>query len=194
MSTSNTDPRETTVVGVFDGFAEARRAVDALRRAGCRDDQIGVIGPESGGDAGVPHKHHTGLANDPTHTHWEEGAGIGAAAGGAAGLGIGLAVAAGLISPLGPVVAGGALVALLASAGTGAAVGTVVGALCGLGIPEDEAVWYVGELESGRVVVTVHPPRDDAAVVADVLRQHGARVKPGSTVGVYGTGLTATPY
>src|SRR5206468_7270368 len=105
-----------TAVGVFPGYAEARRAIDALRRAGYRDDQIGVIGPHE--DAA--HEKRTGLPNDPTHTHWEEGAGIGAAAGGLAGLGLGAAVAAGLMSPLGPVVAGGTLVALIASAGAGA--------------------------------------------------------------------------
>ncbi|MDB5308678.1 MAG: hypothetical protein JWO38_2880 [Gemmataceae bacterium] len=191
MNTSTTNPRETTVVGVFNGFAEARRAVETLRAAGYTDDMIGVLGPDP--DHKTEH-HHTGLLTDATHTRWEEGAGIGAAAGGAAGLGLGLAVAAGLISPLAPVVAGGALLALLASAGTGAAVGTVVGALCGLGIPEEDACWYAKELDAGRVVVTVHPDREDVEAVADTLRKCGAEVKSGAGIGVYGTGLTATPY
>lgn len=181
-----------TAVGVFPGYAEARRAVDALRRAGIRDDQIGVLGP---GDA-VREK-RSGLPNDPTHTRWEEGAGIGAAAGGLAGLGLGAAVAAGLMSPLGPVVAGGTLVALLASAGGGATVGAVMGGLAGLGVPEDAAQWYAGELEAGRVVVTVHAP--DGAAARDILLAHGAgerapAEKARSETAVYGNALPATPY
>ena len=100
-----------TALGVFPGYAEARRAVEALRQAGYRDDQIGVLGPGAADAA----RERSGLANDPTHTRWEEGTGIGAAAGGLAGLGLGAAVAAGLMSPLGPIVAGGWLVAMLAA-------------------------------------------------------------------------------
>ncbi|MBX9580527.1 MAG: general stress protein, partial [Gemmataceae bacterium] len=79
-----------TVAGVFNGYAEARRAVDALRQAGYTDDRIGVIGPDRDHPAG--HHAHSGLPGDPTHTRWEEGAGVGAAAGGLTGLGLGLAV------------------------------------------------------------------------------------------------------
>jgi hypothetical protein len=181
---------ERAAAATFHGYAEARRAVEALRAAGFRDDQISVIGPKEAGE--VPPSKHTGLPGDPTHTRWEEGSGIGAAAGGLAGLGLGLAVATGLMSPLGPVVAGGAIVAVLASAGTGAAVGTVVGALCGLGIPEDEAHWFSQELAAGRVVVTVHGPNADNA--PDVLRSAGGSLRDVSMIGIPGTGLPATAY
>lgn len=164
-----------TVAGVFSGYAEARRAVQALRDAGYSDDRIGVIGPDRDHPAG--HHAHSGLPGDPTHTRWEEGAGIGAAAGGATGLGLGLAVAAGLISPLGPVIAGGALVALLASAGAGATVGTVMGGLVGLGIPEDEAGFYAGEVDQGRVVVTVREGEETEGLAARTLRGAGGSVR-----------------
>ena len=52
-------------------------------------------------------------------------------------------------------IAGGALVALIASAGAGATVGTLVGGLIGLGVPEDDAEYYEGEVDAGRYVVTV---------------------------------------
>src|SRR5262245_56332252 len=105
MKRNNTDSNMVTAIGVFHGYAEARRAVEALRAASYHDNQIGVIGPHSP----EAHEQRSGLPNDPTFTHWEEGAGIGAAAGGLAGLGLGAAVAAGLMSPLGPVMASGAL-------------------------------------------------------------------------------------
>ena len=83
MNASNTRANEVelaTAIGVFPGYAETRRAVEALRDAGFRNDQIGVIGPGDRGD--IPER--SGLPNDPTYTQWEQGAGIGAAAGGLA--------------------------------------------------------------------------------------------------------------
>lgn len=136
-----------TIVGVFHDRANATAAVRDLRDAGFDESQIGVISRHE--------TKRTGLENDPTGTRWEEGTGIGAAAGAATGLGLGVAVAAGLIPAVGPVIAGGTLMALLASAGAGAATGTVVGGLIGLGIPEDEAADYQTEVTAGRTLVTV---------------------------------------
>ena len=66
MTASRTETTDlVTAVGVFPGYAEARRAVEALRAAGYRNDQIGVFGPD-----GHTEPHHSGLPNDPTHTHW----------------------------------------------------------------------------------------------------------------------------
>lgn len=121
-------------------------------------------------------RHDSGLEHDPTGTRWEEGTGIGAAAGAVTGTGLGLAVAAGLIPAIGPIIAGGTLVALLASAGAGATAGTVIGGLIGLGIPEDEARTYEGEFQSGRVLVTVEAGlRSEEA--SDILRRHGGSVR-----------------
>jgi hypothetical protein len=139
-----------TVVGVFEDSADAIQAVRALRAAGFADSQIGIVSR----DAGKGHREKFGLSDDPTHSKWEQGTAVGAAAGGATGLGLGLAVAAGLIPPLGPIIVGGTLMALVASAGAGAAVGSVVGGLVGLGIPEEEATYYSTEVESGRTLVT----------------------------------------
>jgi hypothetical protein len=183
---------DTTVIGAFDGYAEARRALEELHRAGFADDRLGIIGPEWRNTTRTV-EHHTGLPNDPTHTRWEEASGLGAAAGGATGLGLGIAVVTGLMPPLGPVLAGGTLAALLASAGTGAAVGTVVGGLIGLGIPEDDARWGEAELSRGRCLVAVHrAERSDEA--RDVIRRCGGEVREAADVGIYGTGLVATPY
>ncbi len=59
------------------------------------------------------------------------------------------------MSPVGPLIAGGALVALLASAGTGATAGTLLGGLIGLGISEEDASFYDDEIQAGRYLVTV---------------------------------------
>jgi hypothetical protein len=144
----------TRVVASFPDRHKATAAVDALRATGFTNSQIGVLARDT----------RTGWVNDPTGTRWEEGMGIGAAAGAATGLGLGLAVAAGLLVPLGPVIAGGTAMALLASAGTGAAVGTVTGGVMGLGIPEGEQAYYKSEIDAGRALVTVDTDRPTDAM------------------------------
>lgn len=162
-----------TIVGVFHDRADATAALRHLRAAGFDESQIGVISRHETDRTRVE---HTGLADDPTGTRWEEGTGIGAAAGAATGLGLGVAVAAGLIPAVGPVIAGGTLMALLASAGAGAAAGTVVGGLIGLGIPEEEAESYEAEVTSGRTLVTV-AAGNRAVEALDILRQNNGVVR-----------------
>lgn len=165
-----------TAVGTFTDRPDAVAAVQALRDAGFTESQIGLISRREPEADRTEKSKRTGLADDPTDTRWEEGAGIGAAAGALTGTGLGLAVLAGVIPPLGPVIAGGALVALLASAGGGATVGTIVGGLVGLGIPEDEAAVYEGDVTAGRTLVAVSAgPRYVEAV--DILRRHNASVR-----------------
>ena len=146
-----TTSTKSTTVGVFTTRAQAQQAVNELKTLGYTDDQIGLVAKHEDGSVGTT----SGLQDDPTGTRWEEGTGIGAAAGAATGTGLGLAVAAGLLTPVGPLIAGGALIALLASVGAGATVGTLVGGLVGLGVPEDDATYYEGEVHAGRYVVTV---------------------------------------
>jgi hypothetical protein len=159
MNTANS--REVTdrslVVGVFPDRAGAERAVAELRRLGVTDDQIGVIA------------RHGATAEG---TQWEVGAAAGAVAGGATGTLLGIAVAAGLIPGIGPFVAGGLLGGLAASAAAGAVGGSVLGALIGMGIPEQEAAYYHGEFEAGRVLVTIKAG-DRAHIVRPILRWHG---------------------
>ena len=177
---------KATVIGVLEDRTQAEQAVNDLRRAGFRDDQIGILTHDTERPTAVrPH-----LKPDATRTRWENGAGLGAAVGAVTGTGLGLAVAAGLMTGVGPVIAGGTLMALLASAGAGAAVGTVLGALMGLGVPEEDARFYEKEFESGRTIVTVQA--DDRSELAwDTLARHGAYDHAAVEAG---TGLPATPY
>jgi uncharacterized protein (TIGR02271 family) len=137
--------QRSTVVGVFRDKQQAQKAVDELLRAGFRENQIGVVTQSTESAA------TTNNAGSKT----AEGAAIGAATGAGVGLLWGLGIAAQIFPPLG-IVAGGTLLALLASAGTGAGVSAIIGALVGLGIPEDEATYYENEVKSGHTVVTVN--------------------------------------
>lgn len=131
-----------TTVGVFLTRAQAKAAIDELKSLGVKDSQIGLIA-----------KGETGLGeSDGTRSRWEEGTGVGAATGALAGLGVATAIS--LLTPIGPLVAGGVLVSLLAGAGVGAATGTIVGGLVGLDVPEEEALFYEQQVHDGHFVVT----------------------------------------
>jgi hypothetical protein len=143
---ATTNKRAT--VGVFRTRAEAQRAVDDLRAAGYKDDQIGMVGKDDRG-----HTVRTDGAGDKTNAG--EGAAIGAAAGAATGALVGAGILAGVIPVIGPVLALGTLGTVLANAAGGAALAGIAGALVGYGIPEEDAKYYEGEVNAGRYVVTV---------------------------------------
>jgi hypothetical protein len=85
----------------------------------------------------------------------------------------GLWIALGMLPAIGPVIAGGTLAAVLASAALGATAAGVVGFLIGLGMPEEEAVHYERELRAGRILVTVRTDDQHDEALA-ILRDHGA--------------------
>lgn len=147
-----------TAVGVFDAREQASRAIDELRRAGFADERIGVVD----------------RAAAPVAETMADEAATGAVGGAAVGALGGLAVAAGLLAPIGPVVAGGALAAIAATAAAGAAAGGLLGLLVGMGFTEEEARYYEGELRAGRTLVTVRADERYEEAVA-ILRRCGAR-------------------
>jgi len=153
----------TTTAGVFATRAAAEKAIAELKRAGYRDDQIGLIGKDASGKTVK-----TGAADE---THASEGAAIGAAAGaGVAGL-TSLGISFGVIPVIGPVLAMGPLAAALISAVGGAAAAGVTGALIGWGIPEEDARYYEGEVKAGRYLVTVDCGQGQDAW--DLISRHG---------------------
>jgi uncharacterized protein (TIGR02271 family) len=163
---ATTADKRTTVVGVFEDRARAQQAVNELRRMGFREDQIGVASPDGKAVAGATEAGDRG-------THAATGAAAGAATGAGLGALWGLGIIAGVLPAIGPAIAGGALASVLASAAAGAAAAGIVGALIGLGVPEEEARYYEGELKAGRTIVTVTADgRYDEACAA--LRRLGA--------------------
>jgi hypothetical protein len=154
-----TDQTPPVVVGVFEDRTLADRAVDDLKKAGFKADDIGyVVRTAEGG---------TELA-DSQKKLGGEGLATGAVVGGLAG-----AAAAVLIPGIGPVIAGGMLLSLLGGAGVGAAAGGILGALAGAGVSENDASFYEGEFHHGRIIVTVKADgRADEA--RDIVSRHGA--------------------
>lgn len=122
----NLDNRDT-VVAVFHPHADAQAAVRELKAACFTEEHIGIAAQDHDG---VYQAHGEGNK-----------AGAGAALGATTGLGAGalwgLGIVAGMLPAIGSVIAGG-----------------VIGALLGLGVPEEEANYYRGEMERGRTLVT----------------------------------------
>jgi uncharacterized protein (TIGR02271 family) len=150
----------STVVGVFRDPDDARDAINALKDAGFRADDIGLLTRDR--------EEARAVAAD-TGTEAGEGAATGAVAGGLLGGLLGWLVGIGslVIPGVGPFVAAGVLGAALTGAAIGAGLGAIAGALVGMGIPEDEAEYYEGEVRSGRTLVTVRADGryDDARAI-----------------------------
>lgn len=154
----------TTAIATFDDRTRAQRAIEALKRAGFTDKEIGVTARDA--DSG------TAMHDGGKETHAKEGAIAGVTAGAGVGALWGLGILAGVVPAIGPAIAGGTLAALLSSAAAGAATAGVAGALIGLGIPEEEAAYYENEFRAGRVVVTAHAA-GRVTEAQRILEQHG---------------------
>jgi hypothetical protein len=158
-----------TAVGVFRTRPDAERAAASLVAHGIPGDRITVLAPGEGRAA----------AELPTTEAEAPGIGrtIGAVAGAAAGAGGGaqLGVAASLVIPgIGPVIALGAIGAVLLGVG-GAAVGQAFDQGLREGIPKDEVYVYEDALRQGRsVVVALASDADQAEAARRALSGAGA--------------------
>src|SRR5262245_37083 len=166
---TETDP-QTVLIGVFATHKQAEQYVEELKRAGFRDDQIGVATP---GPAEAAH---------PV----EESAVGGALAGASFGVFAGLAVALGMIPGVGPVLVGGALAGILGGAAVGAAAGGLIGALIGLGVPEEHAREYEQHVREGRTLVVVKAV-DRYGEAFDILRRCETHEPPRERLPAAGT-------
>lgn len=175
MTTTN---ERSAVVGVFEDGEQARRAVEELRRAGFRDEDVGAIVRE--GDV----SDNPDLPAGDTGTKMEEAAVGGVIAGGAAGGLLG-ALATLAIPGIGPVAAAGILAATLGGAALGATTGGLLGALIGMGIPEEDAKAYERELMIGRTLVVVRAGGRYAEAIG-LLRRHGAQDTSAPTLAAAG--------
>ena len=141
--------KNTAAFGIYRNRVSVENAVDALRAAGYRSTDISVLFPENEGTKDFAHEKHT-KAPEGTATGATSGAVIGGSLGWLAGIG---ALA---IPGLGPLIAAGPIVAVLAGAGAGGVIGGLAGALVGMGIPEYEAKRYEGRVKEGGILLSVH--------------------------------------
>ena len=141
--------KNTAVFGIYQTRESAEEAVDALRHAHFRNTDISALFPDNAGTKDFACEKNTKAPEGAT-----TGAASGAVAGGVLGWLAGIGFLA--IPGIGPFIAAGPIMGLLAGAGAGGAVGGIAGALIGMGIPEYEAKRYEGRVKSGGILVSVH--------------------------------------
>ena len=141
--------KKTAVFGIYPSYANVESGVDGLKAAGFSNRDISVLLPESAGTRDFAHEKGTKAPEGAT-----AGAGTGIVLGGAMGWLLGAGALA--IPGLGPFIAAGPIMAMLAGAGVGGTVGGVTGALVGMGIPEYEAKRYEGRVKGGGILLSVH--------------------------------------
>lgn len=168
-----------TITGLFDDYAAAARAVDAIEAAGVPHGDISIVASNEGDrHAGVTsHETRHGQTKDvDEESDASDGAGTGATLGTVLGGGVGLLAGLGLmaIPGVGPVVAAGWLVATLTGAGVGAATGGLLGALTGAGLSDAEAEHYAEGVRRGGTLVTVRTDESRAERVTALLAGHGS--------------------
>ena len=143
---------------VYDSYAQAREAVDALEKAGYSSADISLVANKYVSEEYAEVEEVSDAA---------KGAGIGGALGGGAGLLAGLGLIA--IPGLGPVVAAGWLASTAAVAAAGAVTGGIVGALVDAGIDREHADVYSETIRRGGTLVTARVRDEDASRVEAIL-------------------------
>lgn len=150
-----------TICRVYDSYAQARAAVDAVQSVGVPASDVSIVANKY-----VSAEH----ADVDEVSGATKGASIGGALGGGAGLLAGLGLLA--IPGLGPVVAAGWLASTAVGAAAGAASGGIVGALVDAGVDRDHAAVYSESVRRGGTMVTVRARDEDAGRVAALLESH----------------------
>jgi hypothetical protein len=183
-----------TITGLFDSHEQAETALRALEDAGVARDDISIV-------ANNADSHHGADEGDNVVEGAGAGAGVGAVVGGTGGLLAGLGMLA--IPGVGPVVAGGWLVATAVGALTGAAVGGaaggIVGALTDAGVDERDAHVYAEGVRRGGTLVTARVDDSRADAAAAILRDSSwvdiaARRRDYEAEGWNGFDESADPY
>ena len=155
------------VTALYDTYDAAVSAVNDLEASGIPHADISLV--SNNVDHRYDKDHPTNAAADAG-----TGAGIGAAVGGVGGLLTGLGLLA--IPGVGPVVAGGWLVATAVGAVGGAvmggAAGGIVGSLTRAGVPQHDANFYAEGVRRGGTLVTARVDDARAPVAREILQHH----------------------
>lgn len=162
----------TNVAGIFNSKMEADKGLATLLDAGFKKEDISLIVNDNA--------RHTIFA-PPTDDEGERatrGGAAGALWGGALGvLAAGLTAVGSIAVPGAGLFAAGPIIAILAGAGTGAAVGGLSGALISAGFAVDEAKKFEHEVTRGKAVVIVHASDEKAHLARTALRNSDASIR-----------------
>lgn len=141
--------KNTSVMGIYPDRTTVSDAINVLHKTGYRATDISVLSSDNQGSKDFGFEQRTRAL---------KGAATGAAVG--AVVGAALAWFASTqnvnIPNIGPFVAAGPLLAALAGAGAGGALGWLLGLLAGVRLPEYVAKRYAGRIRRGGILISVH--------------------------------------
>lgn len=158
--------RVDMITALFNDRESAERAYESVTQRGYDRSDVNMVMSNE-----TRQKHFQENVNENDITYNElgnkaaDGAGIGGAIGGTLGVVAALLATAGtalVIPALGIVVLGPA-VAALAGLGAGSLTGGIVGALIGLGIPEERVKHYQSGIDEGGILLGVKPKSNEDA-------------------------------
>jgi hypothetical protein len=139
-----------------------------LQAAGFSANDISVLMADKGGTRDFAVQNSTKIPEGAA-----AGYGTGFAIGGTLGWLAGIGALA--IPGVGPFIAAGPIMAALGGAAIGGVVGTITGALVGMGIPEYEAKQYEGKVIAGNSLVSVHSENSkETARAKEIFERVGA--------------------
>jgi hypothetical protein len=182
-----------TISRLYDDYASASRAVGELEAAGIPHSDISIVASNADnwyatGSTGPgttttrPSAARTTAKLDRDRDGVDDraegaatGGGIGAALGGAAGVMAGLGLMA--IPGVGPVVAAGWLVAMLAGAAAGGLAGGLIGALTQAGVSPEDANVYAEGVRRGGTMVTARVPDSERARCEAILNRSSVNIR-----------------
>jgi hypothetical protein len=160
-------PNESSAIGIYDDIEKAEHAIDELRHAGFRSDEIGIIGHVADGDVPTPPAMH-----DP-----EENAMSAVARGGVIGAVVGALVVL-VIPGIGAIAGMGRWFDVVGGAALGACACGVLQAFSSFLFWKPRTRLYAAALGNGNFIVTVtNLARRDEAV--SLLRHQSAHVDRG---------------
>ncbi len=160
--------KNRAVFGIYNTREGAESAVDRLKAAEFRNEDISVLLQDNVGTKDFAHEKHTKAP---------EGTTAGVVAGGVIGGTIGALIGIGALAipGVGPLIAAGPIIGALTGIGSGGVVGGILGALIGMGIPEYEAKRYEGRIKQGGILLSVHCDNSDwISKAKQVLHDTGA--------------------
>lgn len=168
---------EQRAVGVLSNRQDTATALLEIKNSGFPMDRVSIVGRDADNEApvlGVEVQSSLGNKAD-------EGAVTGAVTGGALGGVTGLLVGLGTLAipGVGPVILAGTAATALATTLTGTAIGaggaSLLGALVGLGVPDNEAKVYSDLIEQGYYLIVVDGTESQIRMAGDILSHQGIR-------------------
>lgn len=164
------------VGGVFDHQDNVVKSIEALKVLGYEKEDISVFAKSKEDVKEIEANTDVDITREGGHKgkNSGKGLGVGAGTGGVLGGIAGIIAEIGLLTipGIGVIVAAGPIATTLSGAAIGAGGGSIIGALTGAGISEDEAKQYEKYLKEGHILLMVEVDETREKTVQDTFADH----------------------